>query len=552
MQYSEFVKLQLERGLFGLIKHQFILYFPWYLFAIISLVLTHYLGSFLPFYAKELADLVNSGVDSISTSKYFLLAIGIIIFRSLSRILFFYPPRIVEKDMRLEILGRIESTHPSRYKKYSPGQLFQILYTDIEEIRTLLGFAFLQLGNILIAIVIFIPKIYFFNHKLIIALIPMILCSVIFSWVVSKTRHYYRKSADLQGEVQNFIMETYSGKQTIKNFHAEKSFLEIFQEKSLKELFFSYKAGNAVSYTIPLIPLGLALSFLLGAYFIKVEDLGASSLILFSGFVFLFLEPLMFLAWVGVVFSSSFASWGRIKELIVDLKVESPLEKDLREKNKEDKPFVLSFWGRDLELNVLKNKWTVIIGKTGCGKSELLLQVATILKQQNKRLSYVGQNPYIYNDTLKANLFLGKDPTPKECEVAMEFLKLFSLDFLSEDKLDILNLRVGENGKRLSGGQAKRVCLIRSLLSDSDFYLWDDPFSSVDLILEKEIIIKLKGQENLKTKAFLLTTHRISTVKNCDFLYLVDQEAGIIEEGETGILLKEKSMSYDYFEKQMV
>lgn len=546
------MKLELEKGLFALIKHQFILYFPWYLFAIISLILTHYLGSFLPFYAKELADLVNSGVDSIQTSKYFFLAIGIIVFRSLSRILFFYPPRIVEKDMRLEILGRIESAHPSRYKKYQPGQLFQILYTDIEEIRTLLGFAFLQLGNIFIAVVIFIPKIYIFSKYLIIALIPMVVCSIIFSVVVSRTRHYFRKSADLQGEVQNFIMETYTGKKTIKNFHAEKTFLDIFQEKSFKELFFSYKAGNAVSYTIPLIPLGLALSFLLGAYFIKVEDLGASSLILFSGFIFLFLEPLMFLAWVGVVFSSSIASWNRIKELLSDLRIESSLEKELKEKNQTDGLFDVGFWGTRLNFSFLEGKWTVLIGRTGCGKSELLLQIATILKQQNKKLSYVGQNPYIYNDTVEANLFLGKNPTQLERKFAMELLALFSLDFLAEDQSDILNLRVGENGKRLSGGQAKRLCLIRSLLSNCEYYLWDDPFSSVDLILEKEIIVKLRNLENLKFKTFLLTTHRYSTVKNCDFLYFVDRDAGIIESGETVNLFKEKSKSYEYFEKQMV
>ncbi len=546
------MKVQLEKGLEGLVKHQFIRFFPWYFSALICLVFTHYLGSYLPFYAKELADLVNSGVESIHTLKYFLLALGIIVFRSLSRILFFYPPRIVEKDMRIEVLSRMENAHPSRYKKYLPGQLFQVLYTDIEEIRTLLGFAFLQMGNILIALVIFIPKIYFFNKSLTIAVIPMVASSLIFTLIVSKTRHFYRKSADMQGELQNFIMESYAGKKTIKNFHAEKSFLDIFKEKSLRELFYSYKAGYAVSYSIPLIPLGLALSFLMGAYFIKVEDLGASSLVLFSGFVFLFLEPLMFLAWVGVVFTSSFASWGRISELLKDLKIESNVEKELREKNKDNHLFDMHFWGSRLKLDFPKNKWTVIIGKTGCGKSELLLQAATILRQQNRKLSFVAQNPYIYNDTIEGNIFLGKESSLREKDFAYDLLKLFSLDFLVDNKNDLLRLKVGENGKRLSGGQAKRLCLVRSLLSDSDFYLWDDPFSSVDLILEKEIVSKLKDLEHYKQKTFLLTTHRISTVKNCDFLYLVGKDEGIIECGETKTLLKEKSNSYEYFEKQMV
>ena len=222
----------LERGLGPLLVQQFRKFFPWYLAAIICLFLTHYLGSVIPFYAKELADLVSEGTEKIETSKYFLLALGIIIFRSLSRILFFYPARVVEKNMRVDILGRIESVNPFRYEAYSPGQLFQVLYTDIEQIRALLGFACLQLGNIIMAVLVLAPRIYSFNASLLWAITPMVICGVVFSYVVAKTRHYYRRSSDLQGDVQNYIMETYSGKKTIKNYHAESSFLEIFNTKS--------------------------------------------------------------------------------------------------------------------------------------------------------------------------------------------------------------------------------------------------------------------------------------------------------------------------------
>ena len=53
-------------------------------------------------------------------------------------------------------------------------------------------------------------------------------------------------------------------------------------------------------------------------------------------------------------------------------------------------------------------------------------------------------------------------------------------------------MEIGENGKRLSGGQSKRLCLIRSIMSEAEFLVWDDPFSAVDLILEREIISILK------------------------------------------------------------
>ncbi|RLA64776.1 MAG: hypothetical protein DRQ88_06755 [Epsilonproteobacteria bacterium] len=546
----------LEKGLWPLLLQQFIRFFPWYLAALVCLFFTHYLGSTIPFYAKELADLVSVGTENIDTSKYFLLALGIVVFRSFSRILFFYPARIVEKNMRIDILGRIESANPMRYQSHSSGQLFQILYTDIEQIRALLGFACLQLGNIIMAVAVLAPRIYGYNPKLLLAIAPMVICAFLFSLVVGKTRHYYRKSSDLQGDIQNYIMETYDGKKTIKNYHAESSFIDIFKEKSFKELTYAFKAGIAVAFTVPLIPLGVGLSFLLGAYIIQVEALGVTSLVLFSGFVFLFLEPLHFMAWIGVVFSSSLGSWARVQELIYDLGKKSEREKQLEDLNKslnkDSKKFKVEFWGEILDIPINKNRWTVIIGKTGAGKSEIMLQLASIFKEKGIDVSLIFQNPYIYNDTLKSNIFLGRDINEQESENAYDLLKLFSLNFLAPTKEDLFKMKVGENGKHLSGGQAKRLCLIRSIMSNAEFLLWDDPFSSIDIILEKEIIAKLRKMDLIKKKTLILSSHRVSTVKLCDQLILIGAHQGILERGEPKKLLSENSQSYEYFEKQMV
>jgi len=546
----------LDRGLWPLLFQQFKKFLPWYLAALVCLFFTHYLGSIIPFYAKELADLVSVGTDKIETSKYFYLAVGIIIFRSLSRILFFYPARVVEKNMRIDILERIEAVNPLRYESYPPGQLFQVLYTDIEQVRALLGFACLQLGNIIMAVFVLVPRIYGFNPNLLVAITPMVFCGLLFSLVVGKTRHYYRKSSDLQGDVQNYIMETYAGKKTIKNYHAESAFIDIFKVKSFRELTYAFKAGIAVSFTVPLIPLGVGLSFLYGAYIIQSQALGVTSLVLFSGFVFLFLEPLHFMAWIGVVFSSSLGSWSRIRELIHDLGKKSAREIQLEKINqsldKDSKKFKVEFWGEILDIPINKNKWTVIIGKTGSGKSEIILQLGSILKEKGVDVSLIFQNPYIYNDTLLSNIFLGRVASEEEKKRAFELLKLFSLDFLSPTKEDLFNMKVGEHGKHLSGGQAKRLCLIRSIMSNAQFLLWDDPFSSVDIILEKEITLKLKEMELMKNKTLILSSHRISTVKLCDQLILIGAHQGILEIGEPLKLLSENSQSYEYFEKQMV
>lgn len=557
------MKLRLEDGLGKVLLQQFLNFWPYYIGALVMLYLTHSISSELPFMAKELADLVKDKSGSIDTSLFFWVALGIITFRTSSRLLFFYPARVFEKNMRMDILKRIENSAPQRYGNYSSGQLFQVLYTDIEQMRAFVGFALLQLGNVTFAILVLVPKIYQFSPSLVWAIIPMLVSSLLFIFFVGKTRHHHRKALDYQGDVQNYIMEVYEGKKTIKNYHAEESFLGLFKDKSFKELLSSYKAGVAISFSVPLIPLGVGLSFIWGSYVIFSEGLGATSLVLFSGFAFLFLEPLHFISWIGIVFVSSFAAWGRIDELLIDLKKETDEEAFLKNENPsgitegklwEEGSFSVKFWEEKLSFKVDPDKWTALIGNTGCGKSFVLFQAAHILRNKGEKVSLVAQSPYIYNDTLLANIFLGKTPNENDLKEGYDLLTLFGLDFLAPTREELFKLKVGEHGKRLSGGQAKRLCLVRSLLSGADWFIWDDPFSSIDVLLEKEIVEKLKELEILRKKTLILSTHRISTVRFCDELLFFEKETGIIEGGETERLLHlgSKSKTYEYFEKQMV
>ncbi len=542
---------RLERTLTGVLIHQFKEFWPYYIGAFFCLWATHTIQSFLPFKARDLALMVETGTQEIDTWIFVYFAIGIIIFRTASRLLFFYPARVMQKYIRVELLARLESVSPLRYQKYSSGQLFQILFNDIEQLRALVGFALLQVGNIIIAVAVLVPKMAAFNSDLLIALLPMLFSFCFFTLVVSTTKDLYRQNQEMQGEVQNFIMESYIGKKTIKNYHAEKSFIDHFKNYSWRELIFFYKAGKRVAVSLPFVPFGVGLSFVWGAYIIKTQDLGASSLILFSGFVFLFLEPLMFLSWIGIVFTRSVASWQRVEELVKTLKEPSETENQLRVKN-QTANIHLDFWEKDLEFEVFPEKWNVIVGKTGHGKTYVLHQLAEIIMQKGRTISYVAQDPYLYNDNIKSNLFLGRVPTEADLAEAYSLLKIFQLDFLAANQEQLFDLEVGENGKRLSGGQAKRLALVRSLLSKAEVLIWDDPFSSVDVILERVIVQELKRKNFLKGKTLILTSHRLTTVKQSDHVIYLEKEEGILEKGAVDEVFAKKGLTYVYFENQLV
>lgn len=526
----------------------------YYIFGFLCLIFTHKIQSELPFMAKELADFVAKDSNELKPSLFFLCALGILVFRTSSRILFFYPARLLQKYLRTELLEKLESNTPQRFRSMNSGQLFQYLTGDIDQIRALIGFVGLQGGNFIVALFILVPKMLAFNSHLMVALTPMLCAFIIFTVIVSRNRKYFKLTQDMQGEVQNLIMESYVGKRTIKNFHAEDSFKKLFSELSLKELFYFYKSSLGVSFTLPLITLGVGLSMLWGAYIIKDQNLGATTLILFSGFIFLFMEPLGYLSWIGVVVSRSHASWGRLKDLDLTLTTNIEAEDVLRTLNVENKEhtYKMPFWEKSLTLNFKPNAWNVLIAKTGHGKSELLLKISEILRQRGKSISLVAQDPYIFNDSVERNIFLGKKETQNEREYAKVILKTLGLDYLDPDLEHLMKLEVGENGKRLSGGQAKRLSLVRSIMSEAEILIWDDPFSSVDLILEKEIIQELKKHKVLEGKTIILTSHRLSTVKNSDYLIFLDKDLGVIEDGDVGALLRENSKTYEYFQKQMV
>ncbi len=551
------MRRDLNRSLLSLLLKQFIDYKYFYLGAFLCLYGTHEIGSRLPFLAKELADNMFLKEKEQNIAIFFWLALGIIFFRTSSRLLFFYPARVMQKKLRVELVERLEGASPSRYGDVSSGQLFQTIQDDMDQLRALVGFALLQVGNVVIALLVLVPKLNAFHPDLLIALLPMLLTFILFTFIVGQSRGLYKKTQDAGGEVQNFLMESYKGKKTIKNFNAEGSFIDHFHKKSYEELYSFYLAGKNIAVSMPLIPLGVGISLIYGSSIIHEHGLEASSLILFSGFVFLFLEPMMFVSWIGVVFVRSSASWARIRALVRQLDRPSKKEQLLQEMNfreyeNADLNFKLEFWGEVLSFEFEKNNKYVFIGKTGCGKSHLLTQLAEILKIQKYNISYVAQDPYLYNDTISKNIFLGQNILEEDKKMANELLTIFGLDILSNSFENLLEMEVGENGKRLSGGQAKRLALVRSLLSSADVLIWDDPFSSVDIILEKEIFQRLFSRSLFKNKTLILCSHRLTTIRFCDYVFYVEKDEGLIEAGLKDHVLGIGTKTHEYFKDQMV
>lgn len=505
-------------------------FWHWYSGAFVCLWALHRLQTQLPAEVKKLTDAAAAtGVLPEPPVLIFLaIAVGILVFRTLSRLLFFTPARYQQNFLRIEMLELLERTPPTRYAAWNDGQLFQVVNNDFNGLRGFVGFALLQVGNVIVAAFVMIPRLNEVTTGLWPAFIPMGVAIVAFGALTAFFQKYAKMALDAQGQVQNHVIESYAAKATVKNYHREETFIRRFQEFSAVELGLFFKSSVGFAFSVPMIRLGVGASLLWGAWILRSQGAGASELVFFAGYLFLMLEPLLFVSWMAIVASQGYASWKRVKALHAAVTTPLPDEASWAQEltvGEDSLRWRLPYWERTLELEMKRGEWLVLCGETGSGKSELLRKAAHRLGTKGERFAMVQQEPYLFNDTIESNLFLGRTPNETEKLLAIEWLRLFGLDILASSDQQLLAMEVGENGKRLSGGQAKRLALVRSLLSEAPVLLWDDPFSSVDILLERKIVHELKGK--LEGRSVLLTSHRLTTVRLCDRALLLDPREGI-------------------------
>ena len=270
--------------------------FKWYYLGAFScLYILQNLQAELPDRIRKLTLIMTDGNLAQGSVWVFVgLAAGILIFRTFSRLLFFYPARVQQKTLRMELLDLLEKVPPDRYHDKSQGQLFQVLFDDINNLRGFIGFGLLQIGNLLIAAWVLIPKLNQTDGYLWPAFIPLFSSVLLFSITTIINQKIFKKMMDKKGEVQQYIIEAYEAKQTIKNFHREENFIQCFVKVSGEELALFYKSAVGFAFTGPYVKLGLGASLLWGGILIKAKGGGPSDLVFFSGFLYLFCSNLVY------------------------------------------------------------------------------------------------------------------------------------------------------------------------------------------------------------------------------------------------------------------
>jgi subfamily B ATP-binding cassette protein MsbA len=198
-----------------------------------------------------------------------------------------------------------------------------------------------------------------------------------------------------------------------------------------------------------------------------------------------------------------------------------------------------------------KGEFIGFVGQSGAGKSSIVSLLARLyepdsgeirvngrsihemdIDEWRSKVAVVRQNPFIFDATLRYNLTVGNRGVSK-AELD-RVARIASVDEFFDELPNGYETRLGDDGIRLSGGQHQRVALARALLKDAGVLILDEATSDLDSSLEREVKASIESME--REYAIVGIAHRLSTVKNTDRIYTVD-DGRIVEAGRHGELV---------------
>ena len=486
--------------------------------------------------------------------------------------------RYIEYDVKNQIFSHYQSLDQLFYKRNRTGDLMNRISEDVSKVRMYYGPVLMYGTNAVVLFIIIISYMYSVAPKLtLFSLVPLPILSV-FIYKISDLIN--KKSTQVQeslSDLSSYSQESFSGISILKSFNIQDIIFNKFDNYAFQSFRNSLSLAKIQAWFFPIILFLIGLSNLIVIYIGGKEfidgNIEIGVIAEFIIYINMLTWPVTLVGWVTSIIKQAEASQKRINEFLESkssindgsLKIKKDEAKDIIFKNvsfKYDQTGIQIF--NSFNLKVKAKETLGIIGKVGSGKTSLLDLISRIhdtsggdifigsknikslkLSELRKIISYVPQNNFLFSESIKKNIEFGNPNASKDDVKKAAILSEIDSEIMKFDKgYDTI---LGERGVTLSGGQVQRLAIARSFIKDSEIYLFDDCFSSLDTDTEDRIIKNLKN--SFKDKTLLIVSHRVSCVKNADSI-IVLETGKIIQEGTHDLLIKIEGYYKELYNKQ--
>jgi len=469
----------------------------------------------------------------------------------------------IEHSLRTETFENVLSLDMKYFENKSSGRLMAILNDDVNQLERFLDTGANKLLQTATTVIV-IGGTFLYISPLIatFAFIPIpiiIFGSFKFTSTIASRYERIRESIEtLNSNLSNSI----SGILNVKSFTREVKELERIETSSNEVKSANYHAIKLSAAFIPIIRVAILFGFtatLLIGGFLALD--GEIKVATYSVLLFItqrLLWPLTELGDTFDLYQRAMASFNRIFSLknesseigngdIVFKKLQNKIELKDVSFSYVDNFNVLN----NVDLTINAGQTTAIVGSTGSGKSTLIKLLLRLYEINNGSISYdsnslkdielsslrgkiglVSQDVFLFEGTVIENIAYG-DLNASESEVWNAAQKSEADEFINNlpQKEETI---VGERGQKLSGGQRQRISIARAILKNPEILILDEATSSVDN--ETEAAIQRSLDILKKDRTVIVIAHRLSTVRNADMIYVLEN-GSVVESGNHESLL---------------
>lgn len=526
---------------------------------------------------KIVDDVIVGGKKEIFIKLLAFLILGVIV-KSVAR---FFSLMLVEKtsqdflyDVRNEMYSRMQKLDFSYFDKTKTGNIMTIISGDLQVVRNFIAGSATSVFESLFSFVfvmVFMVRMNFLFTVLLLAVTPFI---GYFTFNMTKrTKPLNAEWHEQVTRLNSVVQENISGNRVVKAFTNEEYEIKKFTKENEGYKNEYGKWVNIWKKYLPVINfLGGMMTvvvILVGGILVIKGKLSYGELVIFSSLMGTLSVPINMANWLSDQLQKFIISGEKIIELMtVEPKIVDADDHVIPEKISGEIEFrgvSFSYNGekvlKDINLHVKPGQTVGIMGPTGSGKStlvslicrfydctegEILIDGINIKKLPKKMLrsniAIAMQDTFLFSDTIEGNIAYGvPDADMESIQSAADAAGAHGFIMGLPEKYDTI---VGERGVGLSGGQRQRVSLARALLKNAPIMIFDDITSSVDVETEQEIQKSLKSVYAGKTT--FIISHRISSVRNADIIYVLDK-GRIIEQGTHSELIKKKGYYYSVY-----
>ena len=486
--------------------------------------------------------------------------------------------RYIEFDVKNEIFSHYQSLDQVFYKRNRTGDLMNRISEDVSKVRMYYGPVLMYGTNAIILFIVIISYMFSVAPKLTIySLIPLPILSIFIYKISDLINKKSTKVQESLSDLSTYSQESFSGISVLKSFNIQDLIFGKFDKYASESFKNNLSLAKIQAWFFPIILFLIGLSNLIVIYIGGKEFLDGNIEIgviaEFIIYVNMLTWPVTLVGWVTSIVKQAEASQKRINEFLDsktklkdgDLTISKNDSKSIVFKKvsfKYDQTGIEIFNSFDLKIE--EGKTIGIVGKVGSGKTSILDLICRIydpssgdifigdknlkslkLSELRKIISYVPQNNFLFSESIQRNIQFGNPKATKDQVQNAAVLSEIDSEILKFEKgYDTI---LGERGVTLSGGQVQRLSIARSFIKDSDIYLFDDCFSSLDSDTEDRIITNLKN--NFNNKTLLIVSHRVSCVRHADNI-IVLENGKIVQDGTHNELISKEGFYKELNTKQ--